>query len=98
MTTYHKRHIQEVAAEKWVIDLPAGVSFPRVEQVYNLGSNPVSWAYQQAIDDDGHLVIDFGLDVVSGIAEYVYETDADTVVDPIVGEGGVINIHIHQYK
>ena len=98
MTTYHKRHTQETEAEKWVIDLPVGASFPRVEQVYNIAGNPVSWSYQQAVNDDGDLVIDFGLDVVAGIAEYIYETDSDASVDPVVGEGGVINVHVHQYN
>lgn len=99
MTTFHKRHTQEASAEKWVIDLPPGAAFPKVEQIFNLSGNPVSWSYQQAVNADGDLVIDFGLDQVSGIAEYTYETDADPEVDPIVGQdGGVINVHIHQYN
>ena len=99
MTTYHKRHTQSDDSEKWNIDLPEGAKFPRVEQVYNSLGNPVSWNYQQAVDDNGDLVIDFGLDQVSGIAEYTYETDGGTDVDPVVGqEGGTINVHIHQYN
>ena len=99
MTTYHKRHTQSAESEKWTIDLPVGASFPKVDQVYNLAGNPVSWTYQQAVDDNGDLVIDFGLDEVSGIAEYTYETEGGTDVDPVVGQdGGVINVHIHQYN
>lgn len=99
MTTYHKRHTQSTASEKWIIDLPEGAAFPKVDQVYNLAGNPVSWAYQQAVNGDGDLVLDFGLDEVSGIAEYTYETEGGTDVDPVVGQnGGVINVHIHQYN
>lgn len=98
MTTYHKRHTQESPAEKWVIDLPSDASFPKVDQVFNLSGNPVSWSYQQAVNENGDLVVDFGLDVLSGIVEYTYETDSDTQVDPVVGEGGVINVHIHQHN
>ncbi len=99
MTTYHKRHTQNDAAEKWLIDLPPGASFPKVDQIFNLTGNPVSWSYQQAVNDDGDLVVDFGLDVLSGIVEYTYETDGDSQVDPVVGQdGGVINVHIHQYN
>ena len=99
MTTYHKRHTQNDESEKWVIDLPTGASFAKVTQVYNLTGNPVSWSYQQAVNDDGDLVLDFGLDTVSGIAEYSYETDGDAEVDPVIGQdGGVINVHIHQYN
>ena len=97
MTTYHKRHTQSVDSEKWTIDLPEGAKFPKVDQIYNSLGNPVSWAYQQAVNDNGDLVVDFGLDVVSGIAEYTYETDGGTDVDPVIGtEGGIINVHIHQ--
>ena len=64
-----------------------------------MAGNPVSWTYQQAVNDDGDLVVDFGLDNVSGIAEYSYETDGDAEVDPVIGQdGGVINVHIHQYN
>ncbi len=93
MTTYHKRHTQESAAEKWVIDLPAGAAFPKVDQVFNLAGNPVSWSYQQAVNDNGDLVVDFGLDVLAGIVEYTYETDGSPDVDPVMGTGGVINIY-----
>lgn len=97
MTTYHKRYTQSAESEKWTIDLPEEAKFPKVDQVYNSLGNPVSWSYQQAVNEDGDLVVDFGLDVVSGIAEYTYETDGDTDVDPVIGsEGGVINVHIHQ--
>ena len=99
MTTYHKRHTQSVESEKWIIDLPEGAKFPKVDQVYNLNGNPVSWTYQQAVNEDGDLVVDFGLDQVSGIAEYTYETDGDSEVDPVIGQdGGTINVHIHQYN
>ena len=99
MTTYHKRHTQSVESEKWIIDLPEGAKFPKVDQIYNLNGNPVSWTYQQAVNEDGDLVVDFGLDQVSGIAEYTYETDGDSEVDPVIGQdGGTINVHIHQYN
>lgn len=99
MTTYHKRHTQSIESEKWIIDLPEGAKFPKVDQIYNLNGNPVSWTYQQAVDDNGDLVVDFGLDQVSGIAEYTYETDGDSEVDPVIGnDGGTINVHIHQYN
>lgn len=99
MTTFHKRHTQTIESEKWVIDLPSEAKFPKVVQVFNPSGNPVSWTYQQAVNEDGDLVLDFGLDQLSGIAEYTYETDGDTEVDPIVSnEGGVINVHIHQYN
>lgn len=99
MTTYHKRHTQDLASEKWVIDLPVGAKFPKIDQVFNLSGNPVSWSYQQAVNDDGDLVVDFGLDELSGIVEYTYETDGGSDVDPVVGQdGGTINVHIHQYN
>lgn len=98
MTIYHKEHTQEIAAEKWIIDLPTGAKMPRAVQVYNLAGNPVSWTYQQAVNSNGDLVLDFGLDEVSGIAKYTYEIDGESPNDPIIGEGGVINVHIHQYN
>lgn len=98
MTTYHKRHKQETPAEKWYIELPEEAKFPQVTQIFNLSGSPVSWQHTEALVD-GKLVIDFGLDELSGIAEYSYETDGDLPVDTIIGaNGGVINIHIHQYN
>lgn len=98
MTVYHKRFEQSTPAEKWVIDLPHDAEFPKVVQVYNLSNQPVSWTYQVAVVD-GDLVVDFGLDEVAGIVEYTYETNEDLAVDPVIGsQGGVINVHIHQYN
>lgn len=98
MTTYHKRHKQEIPAEKWYIELPEGVSFPQVTQIFNLSGSPVSWHHTEALVDN-HLVIDFGLDELSGIAEYSYETNSDLPVDSVIGvNGGTIHIHIHQYN
>ncbi len=98
MTVFHKRHTQSVPSEKWVIDLPMDVHFPKVTQIYDSNKLPVSWQHSVRVID-GDLVIDFGLDEVAGIAEYTYETDEDTAVDPVIGaNGGVINVHIHQYN
>ncbi len=99
MTTYHKRHVQSVEAEKWVIDLPPEAKWPKVVKIYNENELPVSWTFQETVDSNGDLVIDFGLDEMKGVAEYSYETEGDVAVDPVIGsEGGIINVHIHQYN
>ncbi len=88
--------VQEEAISTWVFIVPEnqkalhiiGAYSDDLLTKYNIDSHHIT---------DGIITVSFGLDLHSGVLKYSYETDGtneDTTI--IRGEGGSINITIHQ--
>ncbi len=85
MSAFPKTHTQAIPSQKWNIALPSDAFYPEVTAVFDINKMPVNWEYQVKVEN-GHLVLDFGLDNRNGYARYVYETDDDVAVDKPVYE------------
>lgn len=77
----------------WNITVPEGSTKVRPLAAYDStgDSHEIdSWSFEE-----GHLLVNFGIDPISGELEYEYQVETD---DPVViqGDGGIINIHVTQ--
>lgn len=89
-------YVQDVAASIWEVTVPSGGVKGRPLAAYDSqdDSHEIdSWSFV-----DGILRVSFGVDSFTGTLEYEYQVEETNTPTTITGDGGVVNVTVHQYN
>lgn len=88
---------QSVAANQWSFTVPEERTNIELIGIFSEDGR-TSITFDSYTLTDGVVTVFFGIDEVSGVIRYEYDIESSESSTSITGEGGTINMTVHQYN